>query len=158
MEGRLRTKTLQNGTVSRLQARAALSPLWGSILASLAECVLRGAKWVVVFEPEHSFLKTIVVFEREQLYRPSGDTFWPVWQNASPEGRQTPSRSKTSAVFGYTRCRSKTSTLFAPLRTPSAKMARMGPQRGNRAALARRRLTVPFWSIFVRRRLSISPP
>ena len=102
-------------------------------------------------------MKTIVVFEREQLYRPSGDTFWPVWQNASPEGRQTPSRSKTSAVFGYTRCRSKTSTLFAPLRTPSAKMARLGPQRGPRAALARRRLPFSKRSALVQRRLSFSP-
>ena len=76
MEGRLRTKTHQIETVSRLRARAALSPLWGPILAILAGGVLRGAKWWVVFERERSVLESALVFEREQLYRPIGDPFW----------------------------------------------------------------------------------
>ena len=47
-----------------------------------------GPKWGVLFERERSILKTVVVFEREQLYRPSGDPFWPFWQKASAGGRK----------------------------------------------------------------------
>ena len=54
-------------------------------IGRLAEGVLRGAKIIIVFERERSVLKTVVVFEREQLYRPSGDPFWPFWQKASSE-------------------------------------------------------------------------
>ena len=56
-------------------------------IGRLAEGVLRGAKMIIVFERERSVLKTVVVFEREQLYRPSGDLFWP------PE--KQPRRSKS---------------------------------------------------------------
>ena len=56
-------------------------------IGRLAEGVLRGAKMIVVFERERSVLKTVVVFEREQLYRPSGDPFWPFGQEGSSGGR-----------------------------------------------------------------------
>jgi len=64
---RLRTKTLQNGTVSRLRTRAALAPLWGPILAILPGGVLRGAKLRVVFERNRLLLDLALVFERERL-------------------------------------------------------------------------------------------
>ena len=158
MVGRLRTRALRFENGSRLRARAALSPLWGPNLAILADGVLRGAKLMVIFERNRSVLESALVFEREQLYRPTGDPFWSICQKASPEGPQSCSRSKTSAGSKTRRFRSKTTLNFAPLRTPPAKMARMGPQRGDRAALARRRLTIPNWCVFVRRRPSISPP
>ena len=66
-------------------------------IGRLAEGVLRGAKIIIVFERERSVLKTVVVFEREQLYRPSGDPFWPLWQKASSEGRNGGSSSNEIA-------------------------------------------------------------
>ena len=55
-------------------------------IGRLAEGVLRGAKMIIVFERERSVLDSALVFEREQLYRPSGDPFWPFWQGASSGG------------------------------------------------------------------------
>ena len=66
-------------------------------IGRLAEGVLRGAKMIIVFERERSVLKTVVVFEREQLYRPSGDPFWPFWQKDASGGQNAGSNSNENA-------------------------------------------------------------
>ena len=78
MVGCLRTRAFHFENGSRLRARAALSPLWGPILAILAEGVLRGAKRVLVFERQRVYPKTALVFEREGVcaldFRPLGQS------------------------------------------------------------------------------------
>ena len=87
MEGRLRTKTLQNGTVSRLQAGAALAPHWGPILVNWPEWVPRGALEPLSLEDDSQFRFGAFSFEDDASFRPSEDAFCQTGQNGSPEGR-----------------------------------------------------------------------
>ena len=94
-------------------------------IGRLAEGVLRGAKMIVVFERERSVLKTVVVFEREQLYRPSGDPIWPFWQKGSSGGRKGCLSSNDSAGVWKSHSSSSERGSAAPLRTHSAKLGKM---------------------------------
>ena len=87
MEGRLRTKTHQSGTVSRLRTRAALRPLWGAILANRPKWVSRGAIELLSLEDDSQFQFDAFSFEDDPPFRPSEDAFCQNGQSGSPEGR-----------------------------------------------------------------------
>ena len=75
MEGRLRTKTHQFGTVSRLRARAAPAPLFGAIWANWPEWVPRGAIELLSLEDHSQFQNGTLSFEDDAPFRPSEDAF-----------------------------------------------------------------------------------
>ena len=87
MEGRLRTKTHQIETVSRLRARAALSPPWRPILGDWTESLPRGAAERLSFEDECEIQNEAISFEDDSQFRPPEDPSCPNGQNGSPEGR-----------------------------------------------------------------------
>ena len=80
---------------------------------------------LIVFERERSVLKSALVFEREQLYRPSGAPFWPFWQKASSGGRKGCLSSNDSAYTRKPHSSSSGRGSAAPLRTHSAKIGKM---------------------------------
>ena len=75
MEGRLRTKTHQIETVSRLRARGALSPPWRPILGDWPEWLPRGAAERFSFEDDSQFQIDAFSFEDDPPFQPPEDAF-----------------------------------------------------------------------------------
>ena len=70
MVGRLRTKTLRFGFNTRLRARAALSPLWGPILASWPKWRQTGALEPLSLKDDSQFQIGTLSFEDDSQFRP----------------------------------------------------------------------------------------
>ena len=89
MKGRLRTKTHQLETVSRLRTRAALSPPWRPILGDWPEWLPRGAAERLSFEDDSQFQIDAFSFEDDPPFRPPEDAFCQIKNMPNTEAKVT---------------------------------------------------------------------